>query len=197
MFRQPGCAPSDDFSSEILATRGRARTVSFRCFRERTGSGDARARELRSRGVRTAAAKTPKCALATTTGRALRAAVGRARNCTCWIERGERKTVSLDGNWTVISGTGRGRGARRAPRASVGSGPIAAHWTRIEPIEPRRVGLGSGARARARDAALERARRPQPADAVRPRFRAPKSDAGVRERDAATGATALLSPWGP
>ena len=129
-------------------------------------------------GVRTAAAKTPKCALATTTGRALRAAVGRARNCTCWIERGERKTVSLDGNWTVISGTGCGRGARRAPRASFGSGPIAARWTRIEPIEPSRVGLGSGARAGARDAALERARRPQPADAVRPRFRAPEKRRG-------------------
>lgn len=92
--------------------------------------------------------------------------------------RGEKDTVSLDGNWTVISGTGCGRGARRASRASFGSGPIAARWTRIEPIEPSRVGLGSGARAGARDAALERARRPQPADAVRPRFRAPEKRRG-------------------
>ena len=54
-------------------------------------------RESRGRGMRgfrsdvyvglTAAAKTPNLALAMTTGRALRAAVGRARNCTCAIGR--------------------------------------------------------------------------------------------------------------
>lgn len=145
-------------------------------FRERTGPAT-RVRGSSDRGgMRTAAAKTPKRALATTTGRALRAAVGRARSCTCRIERGER--VSLDGDWTMISRRAGGRGARRAPRASVGSGPMAARWTRIESMEPSRVGSGSGARARARDAALARARRPQPADAVRLRFRAPEKRRG-------------------
>ena len=55
---------------------------------------------------------------------------------------------------------------------------MAARWTRIESMEPSRVGPGSGARARARDAALARARRPQPADAVRLRFRAPEKRRG-------------------
>jgi hypothetical protein len=55
---------------------------------------------------------------------------------------------------------------------------MAARWTRIESMEPSRVGSGSGARARARDAALARARRPQPADAVRLRFRAPEKRRG-------------------
>jgi hypothetical protein len=164
--------------SRMKFSRRRARTRRTVSVVPRAdGSGDARAREFRSRGDAYRGGEDTEASLGDDHGARLEGG-GRASAELHLSDRTWGERVSLDGDWTMISRRAGGRGARRAPRASVGSGPMAARWTRIESMEPSRVGSGSGARARARDAALARARRPQPADAVRLRFRAPEKRRG-------------------
>ena len=112
--------------------------------------------------------------------------------------RGRERRLSLDGDLTVISATGRRPGS--APRAGrerwirTDSGALDA--IRAQRAESRRARIrrtrataGRGARARALVHSLR--------TRVACDFALRKSDAGARERDAATGATALVSPWGP
>ena len=75
---------------------------------------------------------------------------------------------------------------------------MAARWTRIETMEPNPASGPDPARARERGTRRSLARADlSPRTRFACDFALLTSDAGARERDAAAGATALISPWGP
>jgi hypothetical protein len=150
----------------------------------------------RGGGIRTAAAKTPKWALARTAGRALRAAVGRARNCTCGV-REINRIAQREGGWEEKASGGWAPGRRSAARF-VASMPFGiARSTREARAEtPRRVApdapdrrVGARASPERRPVAIRIERNPARS---RREMRRGRSAPGTAAR-----ARARSAPWGP